>query len=130
MKNPPVIIPISVDETHDVNHTININRAPTDESVRLLRDMEQQAKDQVIKAVKVGSTHFECVVHVMREHLSYTVTWRAVFKIGGKQMMTEFSRPADQADPEAMAVGLREAVAKAIADEILNEPFFALSGRM
>jgi len=68
---------------------ITEKRAPTDESVKILREMESEAKRQVDLAVHVGNTTFECVVHRMYDALSDCVRLKAVFKLNGVQRTAE-----------------------------------------
>ena len=46
-----------------VNTKVNIHRAPTDESVRLLKEMETAARDKIIESVAVRDNGFEDVMH-------------------------------------------------------------------
>ena len=40
--------------------TVTEKRAPTDESVRLLKEMEEKAREKIIDSFTVNDTHFEC----------------------------------------------------------------------
>ena len=72
-----------------VPSTINVDvtekRAPTDESVKLLREMEQRAQEQVLKAISVNNTEVDGVLHMMRNPLSCTYTFRFLYQINGKR---------------------------------------------
>lgn len=48
----------------DVHHhtTVKEVRAPTDESVRLLKEMEQKAEEKVLKAMRLESNGFKAVI--------------------------------------------------------------------
>ncbi len=50
---------VSVNSRSEVHE----HRAPTDDSVRLLREMEQRVRDEVVKTTIVRDTDFECVVY-------------------------------------------------------------------
>ena len=43
-----------------VTKTTTEYRAPTDESVRLLKEMEEKAREKIIDSFTVNDTHFEC----------------------------------------------------------------------
>lgn len=72
-------------EQRTSNTYITEKRAPTDESVRLLREMESKAKDEVIKAVKLPSNEFTGVVHLMRDAMSCNTNVAVLFKLNGKE---------------------------------------------
>ena len=65
------------------------NRAPTDESVRLLREMESAAKREVIKAVTVIDNSFNAVGHLMNDHLNDSISVRIVFTMNKKKVTTD-----------------------------------------
>jgi len=108
-------------ETHYVDRTVTVNRAPTDESVKLLKEMEKAAQDKVIESVKVGDTHFECVVHVWREMESDDQVYRAIFSLNGKKLTAEHRiwRGDVAKNRWAGIDGLRNDMAKVIAGEVL-----------
>ena len=56
-----VFVPVERTRTEYVTRNVNVteHRAPTDESVKLLREMEAKAEAEVIKAVAVGNQSFE-----------------------------------------------------------------------
>ena len=58
-------------------------RAPTDESVRLLREMETSAKNEITKAVSVVDNKFNCVIHTMNDHLSGDNLYAVIFTMNG-----------------------------------------------
>lgn len=102
-----------------VSTTVTEKRAPTDESVRLLKEMERAAHDKVLKAIHVADMGFECVIHHMEMHLSGQAMLAAVFKLNGKKMeatytFTHYRNPS----MEDVINGLRDEVAKVIANEI------------
>jgi hypothetical protein len=60
-------------------------RAPTDESVRLLREMENSARSEVYKTIQLPSNDFKGIVHVMQEHLSCSTKFAILFDLNGTQ---------------------------------------------
>lgn len=92
-------------------------RAPTDESVKLLREMEAAAKDQVLAAVRMENTPVDGVLHVMEDVMNDQTRLACVFKVNGKRLEARHeamrgTKPAD------MAMGLRDAIAEVIANEL------------
>jgi len=77
----------SVHHSHDVR--VTEKRAPTDESVRLLREMEAAANDRVLEAVRLTGNGFECVAQAMRDATTGDMILRAAFSLNGKKMTAE-----------------------------------------
>ncbi len=48
-------------------HTITENRAPTDESVRLLKEMETAARDKVQASIRVENCPVDCVLNAWED---------------------------------------------------------------
>lgn len=106
--------------------TITEKRAPTDDSVRLLREMEDKAKAAVIASVQIADMHFDCVVHMWRDHMSDQLGWRAVFKLNGKQMAAEVYTPNGEQAYAGAFHKLRDEMAQVIAQEVLHEQFVSM----
>ena len=96
-------------------------RAPTDESVRLLREMEAKAKAEVIKATAVNDNHFTGVIHTMFDALSQQTTVRLVYSLNGKKLTTDYHIDDSRSLDDSIA-GLIDVVARDIAIEILRKP--------
>lgn len=126
----PNVLVVAPQRSHTeyVTREVHEHRAPTDESVRLLREMEGKAKDQIIEAIHVGDTVFECVIHTMRMPESGATKLAAVFSLNGKKMTAEYTEHDFRFNKANSAVRLRDAVAQKIATEILI-PAFQRYGR-
>lgn len=107
----------------NVNVDVTEKRAPTDESVKLLREMEQRAREQVLKAISINNTEVEGVLHMMRNHLSCTYVFRFLYQINGKKMTTDYEVNEFELPKYKWIDGLINAVAVDIAREILLKPF-------
>ena len=103
--------------TRDVHH----HRAPTDESVRLLKEMEQAARDKIIDAIRLEGNGFNCVVHVMLDAMSDQRITRAVFMINGHREEVEVRTPMLDSEPKKIAEELRDAIARKIATIMLGD---------
>lgn len=101
--------------------TVTEKRAPTDESVRLLREMEAKAKAEVIKAVAINDNLFNGVIHTMFDALSYRTTVRLVYSMNGKKLTTDYHIDDSRSLDDSIA-GLIDAVAQDVAIEILRKP--------
>ena len=101
--------------------TVTEKRAPTDDSVRLLREMEAKAKAEVIKAVAINDNLFNGVIHTVFDALSYRTTVRLVYSMNGKKHTTDYHIDDSRSLDDSIA-GLIYAVARDIAIEILRKP--------
>jgi len=109
-----------------VDSRVNVTekRAPTDESVRLLREMEQAAKDRVVETTIVRDTDFECVIYKMADAMSGDTIYSIVYSLGGKKHTTQYrSRSYDQEVLEDLTIGIRDAVARDISNAMLQSAF-------
>jgi hypothetical protein len=105
--------------TEYVTKEIHEHRAPTDDSVRLLREMEGKAKEQIIEALHIGDTTFDCVVHVSKRFEDSTTRLLAVFSLNGKKLTAEHIEHDHRYERDAAFAALRDAIAKEIATEVL-----------
>lgn len=130
-REPGIVIIEQPTRTEYVTREVNVHehRAPTDESVALLREMESAAKDEVIKAVRVADTRFECVVHTWLDFMSDSTKYRAIFSLNGKNLTADAEMPRGRHRPVKPTDEfelLREEMARVIAAEVLNDAFVAL----
>jgi hypothetical protein len=127
---PAVVVIERPSRTEYVDRHVTINRAPTDKSVELLREMEAKARAEVDKTIRVANTHFECVVHQYQDALNHTMNWRAIFSLNGKKLSADadcdLSRLKQNPDMHEHFAKLRDAMAKEIAAHVLNDAFVAM----
>lgn len=71
------------DQTHHV--TVTEKRAPTDESVKLLREMEQAARDQVIGSIVLESNGFKGVALMYERPWERTHVVTIRYEFNGKK---------------------------------------------
>ncbi|UIF90933.1 hypothetical protein [Cupriavidus sp. UYPR2.512] len=100
-----------------VSVNVTERRAPTDESVRLLREMEQTAEKRITDSVRVKDQQFECVIHEMPDFINDRTRYGAVFMLNGVRMTAEY-RGERMDTREQIAIGIRDAVATKIANAI------------
>lgn len=63
--------------------SINENRAPTDESVRLLREMEAEARDAIFYSAKLENSHIKAAFNAARDPRTMTDWLYMTIKING-----------------------------------------------
>ena len=71
-------------DIHSHTHHVTEKRAPTDESVRLLREMEKEARNEVLKSIQLPENEFNGIVHLIRDELSCSTKAAVLLKINGK----------------------------------------------
>jgi hypothetical protein len=118
-RNIAVIQPTRV-EVREVTKQVHEHRAPTDDSVKLLREMEAAAVDKIEQSLHVGDATFDCVVHFQRRHVDQSIHLKAIFSLNGKRMVAEHVEHTDRYDKVTALNGLLDAMAKQIAAEILT----------
>lgn len=109
---------------HYSNTTVHMNehRAPTDQSVALLREMEQAAKDNIVHTLKLEKNGFEAVVHFMVSSYDLNYVGKAIFDLNGKRMVVEESISQYQG-PKALVQALMKKISEKIAEEVLQHAF-------
>lgn len=113
---PPMSMQANVD--------IREHRAPTDESVKILREMESAAKQEVIKSIQVKDTLVDGVLHMSLDPLSCKRRFKFIYSINGRKMTTDFSIDDYEYEASKDWIGkLVETVSFDIAREIMMKPF-------
>lgn len=106
----------------DVN--IREHRAPTDESIKILREMETAAKQEIIKSIQVKDTLVDGVLHMSLDPLSCKRRFKFIYSINGRKMTTDFSIDDYEYETSKDWIGkLVETVSYDISREIMMKPF-------
>lgn len=97
---------------------ITVNRAPTDESVSLLKEMEEKARDKYLDGVKVDNNVLSGVVFEQRQDVYMrNCVYYSVFELNGKRYKIE-----GEYDPqESIDSVLMKSIAEQITAKILAE---------
>lgn len=96
-------------------------RAPTDESVRLLKEMEEKAEAKLIATLPLKNNLFEGTVVIDRMMSDMTIRARLVFVMNGKRI--EITEKAYEGEGERIDLmrKLHTAASERIAAEILSD---------
>jgi hypothetical protein len=113
----PQSYPTYVDRHVDVHE----HRAPTDASVKLLREMQDAAQKATDEVIVVSNNKFECVIHRIKSYVDDRVVMRAVFLLNGRRMNAEYSCYSMIATQEMLMRGIRDAIALEIANVCLAD---------
>lgn len=110
--------------TEYVTREVVEHRAPTDDSVRLLKEFEEKAQAKLDSAVHVGDASFECVIHRAQDMMSDCTKLRAVFSLNGIRETAEHECRPESPDDERKAIqALRDKVAAVIASRMIANAF-------
>ena len=104
-------------ETH-----VTERRAPTDESVRLLKEMEYEAKQKIVESITVNNTTFECSIQMNIDPMNDKSVYWIVYKLNGKQGKLEVGIPnyKNLTDIEKI-IHIRNELAKDIAANMIDD---------
>jgi len=100
-----------------VEKTVHEHRAPTDESVRLLREFEQAARDKILDSVRVTDSLFDGLLHYQHDYLNLKKLFACVIKLNGKKITARFECD-ESLSREQIILGIRDAIAREIANQI------------
>lgn len=107
-----------VHEHHTHEHNIIEKRAPTDESVRLLREMEAKAHESVTSAVRVKDAAIDCVVHRRFDRLNYRKQFKIIYSLNGRRRTVDVEVD-DESTPDESAEELVAQLSRDIAANLL-----------
>lgn len=100
----------------DVKHTEN--RAPTDDSIRLLREMETKSLETIVNSTRVQNTHLDAVIHTMLDPLNSMKIYAAIFSLNGQKYRVDHKADMWEKEIDSM-YKLRNLVAEEIANKIM-----------
>lgn len=110
--------------THYYNVNVTEKRAPTDESVRLLKEIENAAREKVLDTIVVADTSFECKIHKMYDGPNDQDVYGVVYSLGGIKYKTEVRVDRYQnLTPQEVAIQIRDSVARDIANVLIAPAF-------
>lgn len=106
--------------------TVNVTekRAPTDESVRLLKEMEEAARNKVLETIVVADTSFECKIHKVIDPINDQDVYGVIYSLGRQKKNTQVRVDRyKKLTPQEVAVTIRDAVAVDISNHLLATAF-------
>ena len=66
------------------------NKAPTDESVRLYKEFDEKARQELVKTYKLGDNIFEALGHwFVRDGMGESVIYHIRFRLNGREIKVE-----------------------------------------
>ena len=107
-----------------VSMNVTEKRAPTDQSVALLKEMEEAARKKVNETIVVADTSFECKIHKIFEAMSDQDVYAIHYKMNGLQRNVNVRVDRyKQLTPVEVACIIRDKVAVDIANEMIATAF-------
>lgn len=120
---------LSPQKTEYITKEVHEYRAPTDESVKLLREMEQKAKNEVVKSIQLGSNYLKANVYLSLDPMSFNNMFRVVFDINGHSYVSDIAIPIN-APTEVIVQKLHRGISDVIAQKILEDVSLTVSKLM
>ncbi len=102
----------------DFNFNVTEKLAPTDESVRLLREMEKEALNKIIHNIDLSNNQFSARLLVFEDPLNFNSKGKVLFSLNGKKHELNVSFGVLESK-EDMIKKCYDELAKYVAREIL-----------
>jgi len=108
--------------------SVTENRAPTDQSVKLLREMEAAARAEVLKTVRVSNTHIEAVLHHRQDPLNCATQYAITYKVNGLRQQVDHTQHMERGGGREDALeSLAGALVKALSENIARHMLAGLN---
>lgn len=99
-------------------------RAPTDDSVRLLKEMEDAARKKITESTTVSNTEFTCKLHKYHDPVNCADNYAVIYTLNGQQRRVDINVEIyKMLTPEQTACLIRDEVAMDIANRMLHTAF-------
>lgn len=100
---------------------VNEQRAPTDDSVRLLREMESAAEKRIMESVRLSSPQFDCVIHRMQDPASFGSTFHVLYSLNGTTRRLKVEANDLRETVSDAMVRIRAAIAEDFAAHVISK---------
>ena len=101
--------------------TVNINRAPTDESVKLLKEFEEKAVENIIDKIHVNDNSINGLILVKQVQLNpfnHKFYWK--FTLNGKEYRGDVELQLYSWEMRNLVNLLAQEISKVITEELIN----------
>jgi hypothetical protein len=105
--------------TREVTKNVHEHRAPTDESLKLLREMQDKARADVERHVRLGDCDISAVIYRHYDQDKFKI----LYKMNGKthEVMYDFDAWKHPHDTlRELVIGIRDALATDISNQIVG----------
>lgn len=119
-----LLVPSKNEHHYHTNETTIIEKkAPTDESIKLLRKMEKEARKQVEKSIRVTDTSFDCNILMQSEYWNAEYCIIIMYTLNGNKRRVE-TRVSSHFEKnelyQEIGKAVLDSVAKDISENVLN----------
>lgn len=111
-------------QNQNANIDIVEKRAPTDESIRLLKEFEKEARDKIINSVRVESNILKGIIlECQFDSISLQKNYIAIFNLNGEKFEIQINEPDKRfiLNEDSALKLLADEMAKIITVKILTE---------
>lgn len=128
----PVIVRADVNVGRSTQE-VHEHRAPTDESVALLKEMEKAARDKIVASMLLDNNAFKALLNAEQDVANNLIHWRIIFDMNGRRMDVTHSFGQhlvdDRGDLEKQLETFIGKVATEIAAKMIRPGIQTLTGR-
>lgn len=100
--------------------TVTVKKAPTDESVRLLRELEKEAKANVESALALVDNNINCIIHAEHSSINNAYSIKVSLKINGRIITVEYTHYEESDINELYAKVINKVVQVIVHSTITN----------
>lgn len=105
--------------TRSVTEHVHEHRAPTDESVQLLKEMEQAAREKISDSLILKSNHVHAVVQSNISNFDHTIRYRITYDLNGQRRVVDYHLFQDDTNTNPLVRAYTE-LSKDIAEFIMR----------
>ena len=96
-------------------------RAPTDESVKLLKEFEEKAIEKIVSSTRVQDNDFEYMVHSAKDYMNSGYKFMIVYSLNGNKRKIDYEyNPRYDINPSEAVAGVVKTLSEDIASNILK----------
>lgn len=119
-------------KNHPRTLEIKEHRAPTDESVRILKELEQEAMNKIVAMGKVEDNIFNAKWYIFNDCMAWEDRCRCVFTMNGKEHDFEFKLPGkfEVSNSEEFVEYMKKEVLNKLTIIFLNDLWKKLGGQL
>jgi hypothetical protein len=126
MFNKTVVFPTKPYGNSYTPVTVTEKRAPTDDSVRLLKEMEEKALEKIVNSISIRDCQVDCQILVEKSYINQSNHYMIVYSMNGKKgkvqlMIHEYE--LEDGRETIVAERLRDLLAKDIATIMIGDAF-------
>ena len=106
------------DEMNNINVSIEEKRAPTDESVKILREMEEKVLNKILGSITLRFCEADLSFVYMFDVLNYALNFHIQYKLGNARQKVPFVYYLDHFNNKDYEHDLVEKLIKTVSDDI------------